>query len=135
MEPKELLGKGLILPFERRGGDFNHGEGIIVIESAMKQIIKTRKGELPWDPYFGLPVMLHNSIDDVTLAQVQADVGTILTKYEPRIEIIDISVEHGGNNNPYPNTAIVISIQWRAVARGRKGNTVLTDITSTEVVI
>jgi len=135
METKSIIGKGIVLPFERHGSDFNNAEGSDVIESSLKQILTTKKGELRWNPDFGLPPLLHQSIDDMMFAQLQADVASAVTKYEPRIEIVDITVRKGGDSNTYPDNSVVISIQWRAVIRGKKGNTVLTDTSSTEVVV
>jgi len=133
-----ILGQGLVAPLRRQGSDFTSAKGSALVESAVKQIIRTRKGDLRWRPNFGLGTlkMLHKPITDVYMAQVQADVAGSLTQYDPRIEIVDLVVERGGGNNSYPEESIIIHVRWRAVVRNRnKRNTVLTDVQSTEVVI
>jgi phage baseplate assembly protein W len=135
MKTQDIIGKGLILPLERHGSDFDNVSGAGVIESSIKQILRTRKGELRWNPDFGLPNMLHESINDAVLAQVQADTAESITKFEPRAELLDIVILQGGHGSGFPDNSIVVSVTWRAVIRGKRGNTVLTDERSTEVVI
>jgi len=127
-----ILGKGLITPLRRQGSDFAFGEGKNVLYSAIRQILMTRRGELRWRPDFGLNIekARHKGITDTLLIEIQADVGNALA-VEPRIEVTSLDVKR---LNP-PSTKIIVTVKWRAITKGSRQSTVLTDVETTEVVI
>jgi phage baseplate assembly protein W len=132
-----VLGQGLLAPLRREGSDYANIKGEKLVAAAIKTILRTRKGDIRWRPTFGVSThkAIHKGMTATALAQLQAEIAGSLTQYEPRIEIVDIGVERGSANNGYPDKAAIVHVSWRAVVRGRKKNTVLTETQSTEVVI
>ena len=133
MDAETILGRGIIIPLRRKGNDFVFAEGSAAVASSLRQLLLTRKGEIRWRPDFGLNLdpLRHRNITTVLLAEIQADIITQITKFEPRAEVTDIQVqgvESGGSK-------ISVTVVWRAVARSSKKNTVLTETQTTEVVI
>lgn len=130
---ENILGREILIPFRREGGDLAYGEGKDAIRSSIRQILMTKKGELRWNPDFGLNTerLRHKGITEAMLGEIQADVASTLMKYEPRIEIVDIIV---GQEKPKSNK-VIVRVKWRAIDRGRQRNTVLTDVEDTEVII
>lgn len=64
-------------PLRRVGADFATASGADLVGDAIRQLLLTEPGELPWRPRFGagLEGLLHRSNDDVTaeLARVRAE--------------------------------------------------------------
>lgn len=128
-----LLGHGLVIPFRRKGGDFASETGSKLLWAMVKQVLMTEKGELRWDPDFGLNMNRYRfqPITDVMVSEIQAEVVDGLLRYVPSIEITNVAVGQdavGGNK-------LIIRVSWRAILRGRGRNTVLTGVESTEVKI
>ena len=133
MKVETILGKGIATPLQRQGGDFVTVEGIKAVESALRQLLLTRKGELRWEPDFGLNMdpLRHSNMTDELMAEVQVDVATSILKFEPRIEIVDLEVRRFDG----VSTAMLITLAWRPISRGNRRNTVLTEVQQTEVKI
>jgi phage baseplate assembly protein W len=132
-ETETLLGRGLTIPFQRVGGDFTYAEGSALLRSMIKQILMTEKGELRWDPEFGLSMSRyrHKPITATMVGEIQAEIVDGLLKYVPNIEVVDVEV----GKDTIQGQALIIKTTWRAVIRERSRNLVLTDEQSTEVKI
>jgi phage baseplate assembly protein W len=91
----------------------------------------TRKGDLRWRPDFGLDIerVRHQGIKENTLAELQANVGEVVLKYEPRVEIVNIEV----TQQSLDSTTVNVKVSWRAITQGSRRSTVLTDVETTEV--
>ena len=129
------LGRGIITPFRRQGGDFANAVGVPVVESALKQILKTRKGDLRWRQNFGIDIdnYRHRNINNAMLAELEAAITSQIQTYEPRIEILNIEVQQ---QNP-ESTVVRVRLKWRAINKKRMAGagTVLTDEQTTEVLV
>ena len=71
------------------------------IKNAIKNILLTRKGTLPGDPEFGsrLPDYLFEPFDDLTVLEIKDEIINTLARYEPRVKIITIDVNHNFDFN------------------------------------
>ncbi len=73
------------------------------INQSIRNILLTKKGEVPFDPLFGSDVsqLLFEKISPVTEAILEDEIVTALTNYEPRIKIIDITCNGDPDNHVY----------------------------------
>lgn len=128
-----LLGQGILTPLRRVGRDFAFGSGTELVESCIRQILSTQKGELRWRPEFGVDLerVRHKNITDVQLAEMEAEVAHAILRWEPRVVLDEISVEQLESDA----SSVIIRVAWRAVARSTNKNTVLTDRKVTEVTV
>lgn len=64
------------------------------IEQAIELILRTAPGERPMRPEFGCRVQDHvfSPADEGTAAAIAADVHDALTRWEPRIDMVDVVV-------------------------------------------
>ena len=128
---RDLLGYGLIRPLQRLGGnDFVTAEGEALIASAVKQILSTRPGELPWRPSFGmnLEVYRHQNNNEGLAALIADSVVEALQLWEPRLEISEafVSIE---------DSTINVRVVWQVVSRASTGSNVLLGPVQQEVEI
>lgn len=131
---RTILGRGVVTPLRRVGRDFVSGEGVEAVQTAIKQILLTRKGELPWNPDFGLDVerLRHTAMTETLLEEIQADIVSNIESFEPRASLVGIEIKRGGSDNP---TAVFVTVRWVALATSTQRNTVITDEQVTEVQI
>jgi len=131
MYAENILGRGLVTPIRRQGGDFAYAEGAARVEARVRQIMKTRRGELRWRPRFGLDIerRRQRNMTDSMIAETQADITNGLLQYEPQIEIREVEVYR----KSIDGTTLVARVVWRAIARGAQRNAVLSDDRTTEV--
>src|SRR3989304_5334342 len=132
MRLNTIIGKGVISPLRRMGRDFVTAEGSDLVAAEIKQIIKTKRGELRWRPSFGtrLEHSRHKRIDESLLAIVESDLKEALT-FAPRAEILEVSVAQDTSER----TKLLVRVQWRTVIRSARRNVVVTDPRSSEVTI
>lgn len=133
MDASTLLGQGPTYPLQRVGSDFQQASGIALLEASIFQILRTKKGELPWFQEFGtnLDLLRHRPIDDSLLAEAQDDVSSALQQFEPRIEVRNVAVEKLDS----PKQGFLVTVTWAPVAKPGGSNTVLTNDRDTEVTI
>jgi phage baseplate assembly protein W len=133
MDAYTLLGQGPTYPLQRVGGDFQQATGLDLIEASIFQILRTKKGELPWFQEFGtnLDLLRHRPIDEGIMAEAQDDVSSALQQFESRIEVRNIAV----NKLDSPKQGFLITVTWAPVAKPGSSNTVLTNDRDTEVTI
>lgn len=118
---QDFLGRGLITPILRRAGvDFLSASGIPLVRSAIRQILGTRRGELRWNPSFGLVVdRQRNRINNEELeALVKGDIQNAVRTFEPRVDALRISIRRSGNS-------LTASVNWSIIERNVPGNQVL----------
>jgi len=121
------LGYGLIGPLRRAASrDFVTGEGVPLIASCLRQVIKTRKGELPWKPEFGcdLEQFRHHN---APVAVVVSEIATAIATWEPRANDVNCGFIMPAEN------VVMVQVQWSAVCGAQAGNNVLIPPTTTEV--
>ena len=118
---RDFLGRGLITPLRRLGpADFSSGAGILLVRSCIRQIISTRRGELPWKPQFGTLVdrMRHKINNEALETAVASDLMEAITAWEPRVNQVSIAVKRSGN-------MLVATIDWAIISTNIPGNQVV----------
>lgn len=122
-----IFGCGLVAPLRRAASyDFVAGEGVALIASSIRQILKTRLGELPWKPEFGVdlePFRHHNPPAELVATTISEAIRT----WEGRVS--DIDVQFG---MPAPNVVSAI-ITWSSRSEAQGDGGVLIPSTSLEV--
>lgn len=75
-------------------GDINILKDDTSIKNAVKNIILTKPGEKLYEPFFGSKVtdLLFEPIDFIILDEIKTEIYRVLTLYEPRIEIEEVSL-------------------------------------------
>ena len=76
---------------------------IDTINQSIKNILLTKKGEVPFNPLFGSEVfqLLFEKIDNFTIYKIKKEIIVALENFEPRIKIKDIFIEGIPDNQEY----------------------------------
>ncbi|ANW22550.1 GPW/gp25 family protein [Streptomyces clavuligerus] len=84
------------------------------IEESMRLVLATAPGERPMRPEFGCAVhdLVFAPVNDATAGRIQHEVRTSLDRWEPRIEVRDVTV------TPAPDDPTVLHIDVRYSVRG-----------------
>ena len=93
---KEFQGRGWAFPVESTSsGRIRLVTGETDIEQAVRLILSTAPGERVMRPEFGCGIHRYAfaTIDTTTLTMMEDDVRNALTRWEPRIELLDIDAE------------------------------------------
>lgn len=127
----DYLGHGLLRPFRRdEKSDFANASGAALVKSVIGQILGTRaastaaQGEIPWRTNAGslLYLLKHGSSVSVAgVARIYAQ--DALRKYEPRIEVLDVSLSDPESLQDRNRARIVVS--WRLIDRDTRRNQVI----------
>lgn len=96
-ERKQFLGRGWAFPVapDPATGRVASAEHEEDIRQSIRIILGTGRGERVMRPDFGCGIhdLVFETMDSTTLQRVRSVVDEALTRYEPRIEIIDIRVD------------------------------------------
>lgn len=78
---------------------------------AIKNLINTNRGERPFQPDLGCGIrkLLFEPMDDVTADLIRTEITTTITQYEPRVNLILVSVQ------PQEPDAYIVSITFSLV--------------------
>jgi len=102
--------QGIKVPFEinATGGSPIVAEGVVLLESSIRVILRTVPGERPFRPGFGswLSVLVFANMTEGAAFQAMAEAKRALTTWEPRIRIQDVLFELQA-----PST-IALTIVW-----------------------
>ena len=123
IENREFLGVGWRFPLQvTPDGRIATARYEQRVEESILLILSTAPGERPMLPDFGCGIhdMLFAPNDSRTIALILHLVRQALTKYEPRIDLIDVHVE---NTADTPNL-LLIRINYRVRATNAIGNLV-----------
>jgi phage baseplate assembly protein W len=123
---KEFLGEGWKFPV-RVNSDFKivtskYGEDI---KEAIRIILSTAKGERVMRPDFGCGIhdLVFSPINAATLNLVETSVREALLHYEPRIEVLNISVSDKLAGEKVPDVGkLLISVDYRVKATNGEFN-------------
>ncbi len=88
------LRSGLVLPFQRdEKNDFANAEGIDVIRSNVRCVLRVRRGQLRWRPRFGCDFwkLKNRNIDETLLETARIYATEALTEWEPRVRVTRVS--------------------------------------------
>lgn len=118
-----VLGSGLAFPVgvDRRGG-IALAPGEADVEQAIVIILGTAPGERPLRPEFGCAIhdYVFETVDAHTLAHLEAEVREALDRWEPRIEVTDITFDLSGVDDG----RLVIDITYRLTETNQLRNLV-----------
>lgn len=89
----EFLGRGWAFPIEPEDDEIALVEGETDIEQSIRLILSTAPGERVMRPEFGCGVhdYAFAALDSTRLTLIEDDVKDALVKWEPRIEVLDVS--------------------------------------------
>jgi hypothetical protein len=126
-----FLGKGFAFPFQissQKGGIKPQGsaaelEGVALIRASVSQIIQSRLRRRFFRRDFGSPVFdsLFEPIAEAFLPLLQHDVAEALSKWEPRIELLNVGAEQTDTTQGI----VQISIEYRILTTNTVDNMVL----------
>jgi hypothetical protein len=137
-DPFAYLGQGVVAPLRRDGkDDFEHAEGVAVVESTLMLILGTLRagptntGEVPFNMNLGslLKLLRHRNVDDVETEELAKfySVDSVV-KNEPRIRAKKFSYTPDAENN-----RVKIKLIWDLVERSTSGIQVIATDIETEV--
>jgi phage baseplate assembly protein W len=123
-QQKAFLGVGWGFPVAL---DPNNGRTAMVaaevdIEQAIRIILATAPGERAMRPDFGCGAneLVFEALDTATFTRVQKAVSDALTRFEPRVELLAVSVDP----TQAANGLLLVSIDYRVRATNQSGNMV-----------
>jgi len=120
---KEFLGKGWKFPVNVDSkGRIEMSEHEQDIQEAIKIILSTSKGERVMRPDFGCGIydFFFAPINTATLGMIEASVREALTLWEPRIELVNVSV----SADKAQEGKLLISIDYRVRTTNNEFNLV-----------
>src|SRR5215469_4241761 len=117
----DFTGRGWAFPLRLDStGSFVLSSGERELEEAIRLILGTARGERPMRPEYGCGIhdLVFDSIDAGLAGRVAAQVRASLTRWEPRIEVTDVSAA------PLPEQPYVlgIAIAYRVKATNDRRN-------------
>ena len=73
------------------------------IARSIKNIVFTFPGEKPFDPDFGSQVrrLLFENMDEVTAFNIRDEIENSIKNYEPRVNLINVTVDPDYDNNQF----------------------------------
>ncbi len=120
---KGFLGQGWKFPVDT-------GNNLLVNSSRYEESIResiyiilgTRKGERLMRPDFGCGIhdFVFESINSITLGHIELSITDALTKYEPRIKLIKITI----SDKDIDRGILLITIQYEVITTNNKFNLV-----------
>ena len=94
--------------------DINKNVGDLAVINALKYLILTNHYERPFQPDLGSNVrkLLFENLDIVTAAALEREIQQTIKNYEPRVNLLSVSVVPNFDNN-----AFSVSMQFNIVNR------------------
>ena len=128
-EQKDWLGRGWAYPvrFDPVTGDVAVAEYEADIRQSIQIILGTSKGERVMRPDFGCGIhdLVFEVIDVATLTRVEVAVRDALTKYEARIELLDVrAVSSDDTEARATDGQMLIELEYRVRRTNQLGNLV-----------
>lgn len=121
---KDFLGRGWAFPvsLDRQTGSVATAQFEDDVKQAIRIILGTAPGERVMRPDFGCGIydLAFEVIDSATLARIGSVVTDALTRYEPRIELINVEVD------PYraEEGVLEVNVEYRVRSTNQTGNLV-----------
>lgn len=121
---KEFLGRGWAFPvgLDPRTGAVATAEFEDDVQQSIRIILGTAPGERVMRPDFGCGIydLAFEAIDSGTVTRITSAVTDALTHYEPRIELIDVSVD----TLRAAEGLLEVNIKYRIRSNNQSGNLV-----------
>lgn len=91
----EILGRGIAFPLQLQGGKVGMNAYENQVDQSIRLILRTASAERVMRPDFGAGMegLAFEPLNSVTATLVRQRVKDTLTRYEPRIEVLDVTVE------------------------------------------
>ena len=82
------------------------------IARSVRNLVLTQRGERPFAPSLGSGVngLLFENMDDLTASVLRDEIIEVITNYEPRVELIDVTVTALPDEN-----AMNVRVQYRII--------------------
>jgi len=119
----DFLGRGWTFPLRLdSSGAFALADGEDDVEEAIRLILGTALGERPMRPEYGCGIhdLVFDAIDAGLAGRVAADVRASLIRWEPRIEVTEVSAAP----DPVDQHVLKISVAYRIKATNDRRNLV-----------
>ncbi|SFR68969.1 hypothetical protein SAMN04487947_3534 [Halogeometricum rufum] len=120
---REFLGTGWTFPVETTdAADVAVSTGETDIDEAIRIILGTAKGERVMRPDFGCGIhdFVFAAVNTATVTMIQTSVEEALRKWEPRIEVRDVSVDI----DDIDRGRLLVSVEYRVRQTNATGNLV-----------
>lgn len=100
-------------------GDVNPLRDIEAIKRSVKNLILTNFQERPFQPEIGSGVrgLLFELADPITMHDIETAISRTINNFEPRVNIIEVTVDDDVDNNAYN-----VSITFQVIATEQVGN-------------
>ena len=123
-EQKAWLGRGWSFPvrLDPRTGGIAVSEYENDIEESIRIILRTSRGERVMRPDFGCGIhdLVFDVVDQSTLTRVETSVRDAMTRFEARIELLDVIV----NPRDAAEGRLIVSLDYRVRRTNQIGNLV-----------
>jgi len=110
-----------------QAGDMEVDENINAIRNSIKNIFTTKKGQKIYDPEFGASLDQHlfERVDEFYARLIGEEILRNVGEYEPRIEILKVSVLPIPDDNEYKISIYytLLKIKKQQIQKNRKKNT------------
>jgi len=119
----DFLGRGWTYPLRLdSSGSFALADGEDDVAEAILLILGTAPGERPMRPEYGCGIhdLVFDTIDAGLAGRVNAEVRASLRRWEPRIEVLNVSAK-ADDTSPH---VLVINVDYRIVATNDRRNLV-----------
>lgn len=119
----DFLGRGWAFPLRLdASGSFALADGEDDVEEAVRLILGTAYGERPMRPEYGCGIhdQLFGTLDAGLAGRIAIDVTASLTRWEPRIEVLDVHAEP----DPEQQHVLLITVSYRVRSTNDRRNLV-----------
>jgi phage baseplate assembly protein W len=126
----QIVGVGLVVPFQRGPSDFNASGSIEMIESSISQVLGVRArsartgGELPWRSEFGskFDLLRHKKAESlITLATARSFAIEAITRWLPEIRLKSVEATVRKSVDGRTKNGILIRVSYDLVGLNRSG--------------
>lgn len=117
-----FLGTGWRLPVDCSDSRISTVSGEEAVAQSIWMILATARGERVMRPDFGCGIhdLVFHGVDNTIIGRVIYEVNDALTRWEPRIDVLDVSAEPDGAGNP----GLLIRIDYRIRTTNNRFNLV-----------
>lgn len=107
---REFLGRGWSFPVRAKSGQVEMVEDEESVRQSIGIILGTSRGERVMRPDFGCGIhdLVFSTNSPGTAGRIASEVRQALLQWEPRIDVVNIQVESGGDGE-----VLLISIEYR----------------------
>lgn len=108
----EILGRGIAFPLQLRGGQVGMNAYEAQVQQSILLILKTGRGERVMRPDFGagMEALAFEPMSAVTVGLVQHRVKEALVRFEPRIEVLNVTAEAADDGD---GAKLLVRIDYR----------------------